>query len=375
MKKKVLIVNNTLGEGGAEKVLIDILNRFNYDKFQVKLLILNKKGMRFKDVNKNVKLRCLYPDWKFKSKFANKIWNFFKYRSIEYFYSIIYRLYAGMKNDIEIAFLEGDPTKFVSQSLNKKSKKIAWVHTDLSKSRSKEVNDEFKSVYETFDKIVCVSNSSKVAFLNYYQNMGDKVITIYNMIEIEKVRTLSNEILDIKYNKPTIVSVGRLTKLKRFDLLIKAHKNLLDKGISNEVIILGIGEEEENLKKLISIKGVEDTVKMLGYKDNPYPYIKNGDIFVVTSDFEGFSLVIAEAVCLGKVIVSTKNGGANEILCNDKYGKLVELGNEGELTNALGEVLLDDDKRRYYEKSVQERCKIFKPTRVMNEINTLLENK
>lgn len=372
MKKNVLIVNNTLGEGGAEKVLIDILNRFDYSKYNVKLLLLKREGVHFNKLNKNVKLKCLYPQFNIKNHFLCRFWNFFQYRTMKHLYKIIYIIYAGLNNDVEIAFLEGEPTKFISRSINKKSKKIAWVHTDLIKCRPQNVNIEDQEVYKCFDDVVCVSNIAKKAFKELYKDIHYDPKVIYNLIEVDRINTLSKEIVDFKFDKPTIVSVGRLTKLKRFDLIIKAHKRLIENGIDNNLIILGIGEEENHLKDLIRKLNVENSVHMLGFIDNPYPYIKKSDIFVTASEFEGFSLVVAEALSLGKSIVSTSNGGADELLKNGVFGKLVNVNDLDELTINIENILTNNEVKIKYEEKALLRAEIFKYEQVMSDIYNLL---
>lgn len=373
MKKNILIVNNTLGEGGAEKVLIDILDKFDYEKYNVKLLLLKKEGVHFNKLNKNVKLKFLYPNLKIKNELLKKIWNFIQYRSMKHLYVIIYFLYAGLKNDVEIAFLEGEPTKFVSRSINKKSKKIAWVHTDLIKCRPERVNLEDIEVYKKFDKVVCVSEIAKRSFCKIYKNECCEPNVIYNLINVDKINELSKEEIGFKFKKPTIVSIGRLTKLKRFDMIIRAHRMLLDMGIDNDLLILGIGEDEKKLKNLVKKLNVEDSVHMLGFIDNPYPYIKHGTIFAVASEFEGFSLVTAEAITLGKPIVSTSNGGVDELLKNGQYGKILIQNTYEDLANAIKEILNNPSSLEYYNKRCIERSKIFKGDEILSNIYSIIE--
>lgn len=373
MKKNILIVNNTLGEGGAEKVLIDILNRFDYSKYNVKLLLLRKEGVHFKELNKNVKLRCLYKQFNIKHSLLNKAWNFFQYRTMKHLYKLIYILYAGLNNDVEIAFLEGEPTKFVSKSINKKSKKVAWVHTDLIKCRPEHVNLEDKEVYKKFDNVVCVSNIAKKSFQKLYKDISYEPKVIYNLIEVSKINKLSQENIDFKFDKPVIVSVGRLTKLKRFDLIIRVHKKIIESGINHELIILGMGEEEKNLNQLIKELNVENSVHMLGFVDNPYPYIKQADILLLASKFEGFSLVVAEALSLGTPIMSTSNGGADELLNCGEFGVIVEDNTLDVFVNKIKKIIVDKKKLECYRMKSIERSEIFDGNSVMRDIYNLID--
>lgn len=372
MKKNIVFVNNTLGEGGAEKVLIDILNRLDYEKYNVTLFLLENKGVRFENLNKNVKLKYLYPNIEIKGYISSRVWNILKYRIMKYFYWLVHFICIGMKNDVEIAFIEGEPTRFVSQSLNKRSRKIAWVHTDLEKRRPQEINELYKNIYERFDEIVCVSNSSKRAFNNIYKDLNKNVQVIYNLIEIDEIKNLSNEPIKFNFNKPTIVSVGRLTKIKRMDLIIRAHKNIIDKGIEHDLIILGIGEEYDNLVSLTEKLNVKESVHFLGYKKNPYPYIKKADLFVMGSEFEGLPLVIAESIVLGKAIVSTDNGGATELLGDMLYSELVDVNDLNALTKAIYEVLINTKIKCDLELKSKERAKVFDNVNVMQSIHNII---
>lgn len=368
MKKNVLIVNNTLGEGGAEKVLVEILDKFDYNKYNVNLLLLKKDGVHFDKLNKNVNLRYIYPKLNIQNTFLKKVWNWFEYRSMKHLYKFIYMVYVGFKNDVEIAFLEGDSTLFVSRSINKQSKKIAWVHTDLIKCRPTHVNEYDKEVYKYFDDIICVSNSAKESFKKLYSNISCEPKVIYNLIDVEKIKKMSDEKVDFEINKPTIISVGRLVKLKRFDLLIKAHKIILDNGIDHDLLILGNGEEKENLQNLIDELKVNDSVKMLGFKHNPYPYIKKSSLFVLASEFEGLPLVVCEALSLGIPIISTINGGGNELLADGEFGIIVNTDDLEALSEGIKEILVNKYKSEYFKNKSKDRVKVFDTDKVLKEI-------
>lgn len=373
MKKNVLIVNNTLGEGGAEKVLVDVLNKFDYEKYNVKLLILDNKGVHFNKLNENVKLKYIYPNIQPKSKLGIKLWNCFKYRTMNHLYYFIYKLYAGMNNDVEIAFLEGEPTRFISKSLNKKSKKIAWVHTDLEMCRPKEINELDQLVYSKFDDIICVSNSSKEVFDKLYSDLNKDAKVIYNIIDKNNINKLANESIKFKSNKPIIISVGRLTEMKRFDLIIKAHKEVINRGIDHELLILGVGPCKDSLVELAKNLNVSDSVKFLGYVQNPYPYIKYADIFISASDFEGFSLVIAESIVLCKAIISTNNGGGTELLENGKYGQIINKDDLNSLSDGIYNILNNKKLKEDLEKKSAERSKIFNSDLVMDSIYKIID--
>nr|WP_306558954.1 glycosyltransferase [Cetobacterium somerae] len=168
-----------------------------------------------------------------------------------------------------------------------------------------------------------------------------------------------------------IISVGRLVKAKGYDILLNACELLLAKKIYFKLIILGEGPEENELKKYIKYNKLEEYIKLKSFKENPYPYIKKADIFVLASRYEGFSLVLAEAIVLEKPIIATTCTGPNEILNNGKYGIQVPIENVEKLAEALEMLLLDENKRMYYSKKSEERKFFFDMNKTLIEVKSL----
>ena len=224
--------------------------------------------------------------------------------------------------------------------------------------------DEFRekssSWYKNFDKIVCVSQDVEKSFKSIYGNEFDTEV-IYNAIDNHSIIKKADEnISDYLFDEkiPTIVSVGRLSKEKRFDRLIEAHKILLDNGISNNLLIVGEGDKRASLEQLIISSGVQSTVTLAGFKSNPYPYIKNADLLVCSSDYEGFSSFVAEGLISGKAIVTTECNGMNELLGNSQYGIITECDAIA-LSRGIEKILTDNSVREEYERKATERAKSF----------------
>lgn len=376
--KNILFIMPTLGGGGAEKVLINILNNIDYKEFKVTLLLHCKEGIYIDQINKNVKLKYIYDPNKF--RYNNKIFKYahgIYYRIIMFLYNnfpkLLYRVLIGNKNKTEIAFLEGEPIRFLNNSSNNTSKKIAWIHTDIKGFDEERINRE-RAYYKKFNSIVCVSNDASNNFKEVYPEYRNKVEVIYNLIDSSEIVNKAKEDIDYKFDKNTIVAVGRLIDEKRFDVLIKAHKLLIDEGIENNLIILGEGFKRDNLNILIKELNVESTVKLLGFKRNPYSYIDKSDVFALSSDIEGFSLVVCEALCLGKAIVSTNCTGPVELLDNGEFGLVCNKNNELELKENLKKLLLNNEIKEFYEDKSLERSKIFNIKNSMNTIYSIINN-
>ncbi|MGL6130042.1 MAG: glycosyltransferase [Fusobacteriaceae bacterium] len=372
--KKVLIVIETLTGGGAEKVLLDILKNLDNKKYLIDVFLLSKKGVYLEAVSKCVNnldglsLRNTKYDKNIIFRKINSL--YLKIRNWLFLNGYIYRI----KNeyDIEIAFLEGKSTQYISNRKNN-AKKVAWVHIDLEKHRILDSEVE-KRAYNNIDNIICVSKDSKKSVLNLYPEVISKTRVIYNPIPKEDIRAKSmEEIIDNK--KVTLVTVGRLTQQKGYDILLKAHKKLIDEGLDYNLQILGEGGLEAEFKSYIEENNLTNNTEMLGFKRNPYPYIKAADVFVVSSRFEGFSLVLAEAIVLEKATISTKCVGPSEILDNGKYGEMVATEDVDSLAEAMKKLIGDKELRNKYEQLARERASFFDDEKIMKEIEDLLDDR
>lgn len=338
-KVKLGFVIETLNGGGAEKSLVTLLNNIDLDKYEIILYVLYNEGVYFNQIPSKVKIKKIIP---LKSKIA---YSFF-IRYVKYTKCWLLRVfYINDELDTVVSYLEGVSTKIVS-CIEETKKKITWIHTDISKDNyylypfrnSKDCSNK----YNFFDYIVCVSEEcmakAKIC-LNEVEN--DKFFTCYNPINQEEIINKSNLNLEIelKPNVFNIVSVGRLIKEKGYSRLINSLSIARNEGYNNfHLYILGTGNEKENLINLINKLNLNEYVTLLGFKENPYVYIKKSDLFVCSSFNEGFSLVVAEALIIGTPVLSTKCVGPNELLKNGEYGLLVD-NDDKKLTEKIIEVL------------------------------------
>ena len=174
---------------------------------------------------------------------------------------------------------------------------------------------------------VCVSDKVMQAYKELYGIKNIQVI--HNLMDTEKIINQSKEPMDVEYSKDCInlVSVGRLEWQKNFKRFANVHKRLIDDGIKINSYLIGDGIEKEDIKELVKKNENEDTFHILGRKENPFPYVKNADLFVLSSNLEGLPTVLYEAIILGVPCISTDVAGAKEILA-DKYGLVVENDDE-----------------------------------------------
>ena len=360
-KKKVLFTIESLGGGGAEKVLSVITRFINHDKFDVTVCSLSNTGIYTSVIASQVNYCYVVPNTN-EGGFFQLLYARFKYYLVFKFLPVkwVYKLFIPKGFDVEIAFIEGFVTKLMAASTNKKSYKIAWVHIDLKQMHwtcmqgiFKDTKEE-KACYEKFNKIVCVSNSVMASFKDLFHCREERLMNIYNPIDTDEVLKLSKEHECSHSKKMTITSVGRLVPQKGYDVLIKVLGRLKQEKIEFTLVLVGEGVQRKELEMLCSKYSIEDSVKFVGFQKNPYPFIANSDIFVCSSRAEGYSLVIAESLVLGVAVLSTNCSGPTELLENGDYGLIVENTEEG-LYNGLKLLVQSPELLNFYKMKAKEK--------------------
>ena len=369
MKKNILIIMETLGGGGAEKVLTDLLKRIDLSKFNIDLFLAIYEGVYIKEVPGEVNIKYIFNK-------RSSFWLVKKlttYLHLNFFLKAIVNLKIRKTYDLEISFMQGVSLKFHSL-LNSKSRKVTWVHMDLSDENW--LNDPFfpyaeaKLAYSKMNRIIFVSQDALNVFNTLFNVSGDKEV-FYNPIDKEEIIKKSNENA-IKKSKLTICAIGRLGPQKGMDRLVRVAGRLKDVGLDFKIWIIGTGYAEQALKRLSVELSLENTVEFLGYKENPYPYLKEADIFISTSLAEGFSLVVAEAMCLGKPVISTTVTGPTELLDNGKYGILTSHDDDA-IFAALKQVMENKDLRKELGHKSLERSSIFDIKKSIKDFERILE--
>ena len=301
---------DSLGCGGAEKSLISLLPFLSERNYHITLCLQRRGGAFEKYVPSNVtvidfpftphilhkfiysaSLRCPFSK---RSHSAEKYW-----KHIGQFYPNLREEY-----DIAIAYQQGFPTYFIGEKVKAK-KKFCWINADL---KSVGYSSKFCApFYKKYDKIIAVSDilKDKILVPDYIES-GDKIITCWDILNTDLILKMSGEFSPYRAQDTLkICSVGRLVKLKGFDLALDSAAILKKKGINFNWYIVGGGEQYNHLKEKIELLQLKDSVFLEGEQANPYPYIAGCDIYVQTSLNEGFGITIGEAKILRKPIVST----------------------------------------------------------------------
>lgn len=379
--KKILFLCESLEIGGAERALHTLLRHLNLNKFNITVCSLCDVGYystlikQIPGINYNP---ILIPQNKSIKRIIYKIKYNLIYKFLNTFF--IYKIFVPKGNDVEIAFCEGFATKILSKSTNKKSKKIAWVHTDLRLNNwpvnigiYKDINEE-NNVYNKFHNIVGVSKSVTNNLIKLL-HQKDNITTLYNLIDETEIKGLSYQDINISFetSKLKIVSVGRLSKVKGYDRLINiCAKLIIEDHLNINLIIVGGGVEYNNLSKQIAELGISQSVKLIGPQNNPYPYIKMADLYVCPSRQEGYNIALAEAIILEKPCISTNCSGPDEILENGKYGYLVD-NNDDSLYLGLKDLICNTQKLDYYKSLSIKRKSFFELKKNAAKIESLIE--
>ncbi len=355
---KILLIIPAFKHGGTNKSLLNLLS-FIGDEFDVSILALSHLGPyknilneKAKIIKKNINLGLLFDDFgyidfkkdnkkqiviKLLRKSYRKIFKMIigqKYR--EKILNKYIKKIENMNFDTVVAMQEGDATNFTARI---KGKKIAWIRCDYDEYY-KVVKIDESAVYKRFQSIICVSEYTRKVFINRYPQLEARCHSIHNMIDYNKIINMSLENIEEEkmFNTSffTIVSIGRLCRIKQFDLIPFIADGLIKKGLSFIWYIIGDGEERIRINQLIEKHNVEGKVVLLGEKDNPYPYIRLSDLVVVTSLSEACPNVINEAKILHIPVVTTNFGSANEFIKDGVNGIITTRDNiVNDITNII----------------------------------------
>lgn len=389
MKKKIIFITEALWVGGIEVALVNLLNYFDYDKYDVTCLVskaslsvagrINKncrliisdraKTVSFSEKYKYNRLFCLMEEPQNASKFRLLIWKCLKFflRAIEA------RLYSSyikkqLKNEhFDTAVIYSDRVAELALRAVNADKFLMFYHHGAMR---KEYHDEIG--YKKSEKIIAVSKKLSEKLKDFRPRFASKIIYINNIIDINGVKEKSEEKLKDEFSKDVfnIVSCGRLSYAKGFDIAIKACKELKDSGANIHWWIVGGGPEEKPLKELASLEKVEECITFTGNSDNPYPYIAAADLYVQPSRFEGHCVTLLEARILSKPILATFNA-ADEQIEDGVTGALCECSADALVKN-IQALMADKERLLSFEKNLQRHDFEKDNKKIMKELYGLL---
>ena len=385
-KKTILLVINNLKVGGVQSSLLNLIKEI-HDQYNltlvsfcdfdadilptdVKIFILHspfrylgmaQSELRYRPLQYVARFFWVGVTKLFGRSFAVKIMSLFQKKLGTYDCAISYIHEGPQKN------FYGGCNEFVLKKIKAK-KKVTWLHCDFELCGANSKASE--KIYQQFDEIVACSEGTKRAFLRCMPQLEDKCVAIRNCNDYENIRMLAGDGIPYDKSEFNIVTVARLSKEKGIERAIEAVKRCVKKGYKLHYHIVGSGDQAVYLKKLTEDYGLENVITFYGNQSNPYPYMKNADLFLLPSYHEAAPMVFDEAACLGVPVLATATTSTDEMITASGFGFVCENSQDG-IADGLMKVLKNPDSLVEIKKSL-ENCqftnqdKINKVSEVIN---------
>ena len=373
-RTKILIVVNYILEGGLTHVLLDVLKALTagYDVTVLTIFDL------YTEYVKEVKVLAKYDTldcWRHRISNNVLLSLYSRLMDNRAFQVFLYNYYVSHHRfDIEVAFAEDWAINVVAKSKSK-SRKYAWIHTDFL---CDEVNDRETLISNTklmlreFDKVIFVSESLRRKFATLLSL--SKTISIPNAVDIDAIHQKAQSSCDIMMNQDVLnlIFVGRLNHEKGVEILIDSLICLPQEYAKKcYLYIIGDGCQRTYLENKVQENNLKN-VFLLGSKQNPFPYVKQASYLILRSKYEGFGLVLIEAMALGVPCIATKTVGATEVLDNGKYGIMIDYNKES-ISNVIKECILYPEKRIVYQSLQKKKLQAYTMDKYIEQLNTLFQ--
>ena len=369
--------------GGIEKVLLQYLKNIDSENNDITLIIGYKQDEleRLKsDIPSNVKVEYVLADDMYctlkKKKAIGKLRKIEKLKMEGTSWLRKIKIRKRLKELISPEDVIVDFDMTLSPFMKEfKNKKVTFCHFSL-KNYHRGIERRLKKLgnrLNDYDKVIVISDEMKKEGIEMFPFLEKKLVRIYNSFNFDEIYKLANENIDKDLEGEYILAIGRLEETQKdFTTLIKAYSKICDE-VEENLYIIGDGRHREQLESLTKDLKIENRVKFLGFRTNPYPYLKRANLFVHSSKFEGLPTVIIEAMILKKMIIATDcPTGPSELLNNGKNGILVEIGNIDEMADNMKKVLLNKEVQKEYLKNSEEKLKEFDARLVMREFENIL---
>lgn len=347
--KNILFVMPSLGSGGAEKSLVNLLNLIDYEKYAVDLLLFKREGLFLSQIPKEVRLLQPTDSLQYAYKIDRGMFSsvsgvkagilrgtstfickcLYKENARQQRWIKFYKRYLPNlegEYDIAIGFLEGDASYYAIDKVKAK-KKILWIHNDFNEIKKYEDAKIYEKYFQKADSVVSISDKCVQILKQNYPAFVNKFYCLPNLTSGSLLKKMSEEfeVSEFEKNRFNVLSIGRLTRQKGYDFAIDAVKILKEKYSDIHWWIIGAGELEEQLKKQVKDNELEEYITFLGLRANPYPYIRRCDLLVQPSRWEGKSVVLDEAKILAKPILATNYSTIKDQLKDKKEGLITDI--------------------------------------------------
>lgn len=367
MKTKILFLIHDLGQGGAEKVLVNLVNNMDRSKFDISVTVLFGGGVNEQFLAKDIHFYSVFPK---EVPGNSKLMKLLTPKKL-------HKLCVKEHYDIEVSYLEGPSARVISGCQNPNTKLVSWIHVEqhtMDKlAGSFRSEKEAHECYNRFDQTVCVSQYVHDDFCQIL-NFQKPCQVLYNTVESDKILVGAGEAApELKDDgKIRLVAVGTLKQSKGYMRLLQIIKHLRDEQYPVHLYILGIGPLQQEMEEYIGQNDLYDSVTLLGYKTNPYKYVSKCDLFVCASFAEGFSTAATEALIVSTPVCTVEVSGMKEMLGeNNEYGVVTE-NDEKALYQGIKKLLNDSQLLDHYKKQAAERGKKFSTKNTVQAVEKML---
>ena len=375
-KKRIAIIISKLVGGGAERVLINLLESLNYDKYEIDVFVGLPGGVLEEEIPGIVNIKYIFP---------NRFFEILTSVTLRYFNSELMHKIFGRKisnnYDVGICFLDSYYTYFLNNSKGQIERKHTIIHSSLktySYSFKKYKPESFTKkteLYKTLDGIIFVSKDSMNEFEDLYGKFKNHKV-IYNPINRKRILDLSasNKIVVQKTAVFELIAVGSHKAIKNYESLIVACSILKKKNIQFHLTILGEGELYPKHLELIRNLDLAKEISLEGFVLNPYPYMSRADAFIMPSIAEGLPTAMCEAMILGIPIIATNAPGCKEVIDNGRYGLITET-NPISISKAIECYIQDKEKLKEYRKKSLQGGMRFQDHKAVEEYEKIFSSK
>ena len=366
---KILFLIHDLGQGGAEKVLVNLVNNMDPTKFEIHVTALFGGGVNEQFLKDHIRYRVIYPKAFPGNSHVMKLLT----------PKQLHKLYVKEHYDIEVAYLEGPPSRIISGCTEPETKLVSWIHVQQHNMKklaaSFRSEAEARTCYSRFDQVICVSEFVKQDFCGILDFNGPCRV-LYNTVEsaqiLEQSVAEAPELADDGCIR--LAAVGSLKESKGYPRLLRVVSRLRQEGKPVHLYILGIGPMEAELKKQTSGLGIADSVTFLGYQTNPYKYVAKCDLFVCASFAEGFSTAATEALIVGTPVCTVDVSGMKEMLGDKNEWGIVTDNDEEALYAGVKRLLDEPTLLTHYKNQATERGKTFSTENTVRAVEEMLKS-
>ena len=365
--KKILFFIHDLGPGGAEKVLVNLVNNMDPEAFEVTVMALIGGGVNEQFLKPHIRYVSCFEKLPRGHTHLLKLWS----------PEQLHARFIKEKYDIEVSYLEGPSARIISGCSDVDTKLVSWIHVEQhTKAVSAKAFRSYREsarCYHRFHRTVCVSEYVKQDFLGLYPGLSP-IEVLYNTNETRQILEKKEEPLETDLFTPGTIrmcGVGKLIPSKGFDRLLRIHQQLRVQGYPVYTYLLGVGAEQGNLESYVRQNNLTDSVKFLGYQTNPYKYVANCDLFLCTSFAEGFSTAATEALIVGTPVCTVDVSGMKEMLGeNNEYGVVTE-NDEKALYLGIKHLLDEPALLAHYKKQAGLRGRTFSTENTVKAVENM----